>query len=382
MGIEATSFDTSAATTSANRTPESSTAANDDGEMTFWDLLDVINPLQQLPIVGSIYRELSGDTIKPASRIMGGVLFGGLTGGLSLLGCVTGGASALANVVVEQETGKDIAGNAIAAAFGDDDVKTAENTPRAAPVGPPIQITPLPPPSGSSTAVPVVADASSVGYSARIKWNADPVVHSDKIVHVTLDDVKNAIAAKPAASGTAESSSKPVNLASASEAGATAATSGGKPLSLLGATAGAATTEAPRRLLAAGEVPHPTRMPTRDTVPANTTQARRAAEEVASRRYTSRDTGVSQSSRSTFSGRGTSLASTAPTSTTVPARPSTAAAATTVQATPPVAANTSNLAPTLDPSTLPDVMLRNLEKYQRAKRATVATDDTRVDIAG
>jgi len=184
MGIEATSLDTSAATKSASPTPAPAAAANDDGEMTFWDVLDVINPLQQLPIVGSIYREITGDTIKPASRIMGGVLFGGLTGGLSLLGCVTGGVSALANVVVEKETGKDIAGNAIAATFGEsDETRVAQDTPRAAPVGPPIQITPLPPPSGSSTSAPVLAAASSspgatasTGGASRIKWNAAPVV--------------------------------------------------------------------------------------------------------------------------------------------------------------------------------------------------------------
>jgi len=376
MGIEATSLDTSAAT--ANRTPTPATAANDDGDMTFWDLLDVINPLQQLPIVGSIYREISGDTIKPASRIMGGVLFGGLTGGLSLLGCVTGGASALANVVVEKETGKDIAGNAVAAAFGEGDkTEIAEDTPRAAPVGPPIQITPLPPPSGSATAVPVVADAST-GGSSRIKWNADPVIHSDKIVQVTLDDAKDAVAAKPTGDDATGSRSKPIKLASSPEtkAEATAATSGGRPLSLLGANAnaaGSATTDTTRRLLAPGEVPHPTRMPTRDTVPANTMQARRAAEEIASRRYASRDAGTSQSPRSTSSASIPFTAS---------ARTSTAGAATTVQATTPAATADSNLAPTLDPATLPDVMLRNLEKYQRAKRTTASTDDARVDTAG
>jgi hypothetical protein len=51
----------------------------DDG-LTFDDFIDVINPLQQLPVIGSIYRWLTGDTISPAARIAGGALFGGPIG--------------------------------------------------------------------------------------------------------------------------------------------------------------------------------------------------------------------------------------------------------------------------------------------------------------
>jgi hypothetical protein len=51
----------------------------DDG-LTFDDLIDVVNPLQQLPIIGSLYRWLTGDQISPASRIAGGFLFGGPVG--------------------------------------------------------------------------------------------------------------------------------------------------------------------------------------------------------------------------------------------------------------------------------------------------------------
>lgn len=67
----------------------------DDG-LTFDDLLDVINPLQQLPVIGSLYRWLTGDQISPAARIAGGALFGGpigiagAIGGLIVDG-VTGG---------------------------------------------------------------------------------------------------------------------------------------------------------------------------------------------------------------------------------------------------------------------------------------------------
>lgn len=53
--------------------------AEEEG-LSFWDLLDVINPLQHIPIVSSIYREITGDRIGEAARIAGGALFGGPIG--------------------------------------------------------------------------------------------------------------------------------------------------------------------------------------------------------------------------------------------------------------------------------------------------------------
>lgn len=70
----------------------------------FLDLLDVVNPLQHLPVVGTIYRALTGDTISDAARMAGGALYGGPFGVIG----------ALANVVVEAESGKDIGDNALA----------------------------------------------------------------------------------------------------------------------------------------------------------------------------------------------------------------------------------------------------------------------------
>lgn len=71
---------------------------------SFRDFLSVINPLQHIPVVGSLYRAITGDTINPASRVIGGLLFGGP------LGLV---ASAL-NAVVEQTNGKDLVEQALA----------------------------------------------------------------------------------------------------------------------------------------------------------------------------------------------------------------------------------------------------------------------------
>lgn len=65
---------------------------------SFHDLLDVVNPLQHLPVVGTVYRWITGDTIGNAARVVGDTLFGGP------IGAVTGMFSAL----LKEGTGKDV----------------------------------------------------------------------------------------------------------------------------------------------------------------------------------------------------------------------------------------------------------------------------------
>src|SRR5690606_4835202 len=81
----------------------------DQEEFSFEDVLDFINPLHLLPIVGPIYRELSGDTIGAVPRVMGDALYGG-----GLLGAAVGAATALVDVGVEAATGKDMGGHLVA----------------------------------------------------------------------------------------------------------------------------------------------------------------------------------------------------------------------------------------------------------------------------
>ncbi|MCB9982926.1 MAG: hypothetical protein H6861_04510 [Rhodospirillales bacterium] len=89
------------------QTTQNTSSQAQSEEFSFGDLIDMINPLHHLPVVGHVYRELTGDEIKPIGKIMGGAIFGG----------PLGAASGLANVIVEYETGKDLAGNAFAMAF-------------------------------------------------------------------------------------------------------------------------------------------------------------------------------------------------------------------------------------------------------------------------
>lgn len=82
---------------------QSANAQNPDEEFGFTDFLDMINPLQHIPVVSYFYRQITGDTIKPPAQIIGGAVFGG----------ALGAASGLINVVITEETGGDIAQNAL-----------------------------------------------------------------------------------------------------------------------------------------------------------------------------------------------------------------------------------------------------------------------------
>lgn len=83
--------------------------------LTFADVLDVINPLQHLPIISTIYRNLTGDTIDPAPRIAGSALFGGPIG--AFFGII--------NVVSKTETGRDVGEHVLA--WIEDGIGTPEN---------------------------------------------------------------------------------------------------------------------------------------------------------------------------------------------------------------------------------------------------------------
>lgn len=80
------------------------TDGSPEQSFSFSDFLSVINPLQHIPVVGTIYRAITGDTIKPAQKVIGGLLFGGPVG---LIG-------AAFNAIVEQATGKDVGQQALA----------------------------------------------------------------------------------------------------------------------------------------------------------------------------------------------------------------------------------------------------------------------------
>lgn len=122
---------------------------------SFHDLLDTINPLQHIPIVSTIYRAVTGDTLGNAARVAGDGLYGGV------IGLIAG----LVDVNVLESTGKDIGGNIMSAlGLGDDKTEAAGDvaTPAtaAAPAGTDIPVpSRKPPPAATPAAAPAPAPA-------------------------------------------------------------------------------------------------------------------------------------------------------------------------------------------------------------------------------
>jgi hypothetical protein len=122
---------------------------------SFHDVLDTINPLQHIPIVGSIYRAITHDEPGAVARILGDGLFGGGPLG-ALIGLFTGAL----DVLVQADTGKDIGENllALAGLDGGDGtppgtaVKTAAAPRTGIPLSPARYILPTAPPAGAPSA--------------------------------------------------------------------------------------------------------------------------------------------------------------------------------------------------------------------------------------
>jgi hypothetical protein len=99
--------------------------------MGFDDFLDMVNPLQHIPLVSSIYRAATGTSINPVARIAGDALYGGVFG-LASAGISAIGAAA-DEAVASLTGGQTASGMVVAALFGDDkgapssDVQLASN---------------------------------------------------------------------------------------------------------------------------------------------------------------------------------------------------------------------------------------------------------------
>ncbi|MBV1934384.1 MAG: hypothetical protein KUG59_06830, partial [Parvibaculaceae bacterium] len=83
----------------------------------FEDMLDIINPLHHIPVVSTLYQDLTGDTINAPAKIVGGGLFGG----------VTGLASSLVDAVIEEVSGLDIGHHVLALFNGEADEAIAKD---------------------------------------------------------------------------------------------------------------------------------------------------------------------------------------------------------------------------------------------------------------
>src|SRR5665213_4140514 len=81
-----------------------SAASRGAWDFSFHNLLSIINPLQHLPVIGTLYRAITGDTIGTPEKIAGDTLYGGLWGAVA----------SIADSAFQAVTGKDIGDTVLA----------------------------------------------------------------------------------------------------------------------------------------------------------------------------------------------------------------------------------------------------------------------------
>lgn len=136
--------------------PETKAKPFADSESDFFEtVLDIVNPLQHIPVVSTIYRAITGDQIAAPARLIGGALFGGPLGFASTVG----------NLMLEDATGNDLAGHALA--LVGDLADAPELAQAAAPVA-----------AVSEPAPQAAANLAAAGAGAEIIWNSPRVLPS------------------------------------------------------------------------------------------------------------------------------------------------------------------------------------------------------------
>jgi hypothetical protein len=81
------------------------TPAFDKGDSpSFSDLIDIINPLQHIPVVNTVYRAITGDHESAMADVIGGAIYGG----------PVGAAFAVADLGLRDATGKTVGEHAVA----------------------------------------------------------------------------------------------------------------------------------------------------------------------------------------------------------------------------------------------------------------------------
>ncbi|MBU6298571.1 MAG: hypothetical protein KGJ79_00335 [Alphaproteobacteria bacterium] len=98
-----------------------SAQGSSDSGFSFSDLLDIINPLQHIPVVSTIYRAVTGDKIGTPEKIAGDTLYGGVIGFIA----------SVADSAFQAITGKNVGDTVLAFLEGDGATQTAQTSPPA-----------------------------------------------------------------------------------------------------------------------------------------------------------------------------------------------------------------------------------------------------------
>lgn len=173
--------------------------AEGDDSPSFWDLVDVINPLQHIPVVGNLYREATGDKIGVGARLAGGALFGG----------PIGLAAAMVDCGVEESTGADMGGHMLAM-FRDESQSAPETAPATALAAAPKSSTPSAH-AAASAPIPLTPTPMASAPAQPLALQPAPAQPQQTAAAVTLPDAPASTGAAMAFSfDTAPASSAPV----------------------------------------------------------------------------------------------------------------------------------------------------------------------------
>lgn len=72
----------------AENIADAGNVAGKDKSFGLADIIDIVNPLQHIPVVSNLYQSATGDTIGAVAQIVGGAIFGGPIGALVSAGFV------------------------------------------------------------------------------------------------------------------------------------------------------------------------------------------------------------------------------------------------------------------------------------------------------
>ena len=107
---------------SSQSTPSQPRGAITADDFNFGALIDVINPLQHIPVVSTLYREITGDEMGAPASIAGGALYGGVFGFFGALG------NEFLKAVTGQDLGETVLSVLQGLGDGDGDGETGNGT--------------------------------------------------------------------------------------------------------------------------------------------------------------------------------------------------------------------------------------------------------------
>lgn len=169
----------------AERAGKETPADIDDDGFSFDDFLDMVNPLQHLPVVSTLYRELTGDEIEPTSRIVGGAIYGGPLGaGISV-----------AEAVIEEATGDDVGGHIMSMLQGAFQAPTLAAPSSAANNGPPSPPARATLPGTQTQGATPLPSLSAEAFNALLTAPDEATPARPTRQHATIEDEQNGVAA-------------------------------------------------------------------------------------------------------------------------------------------------------------------------------------------